>query len=128
MNAANPPRNDPSSAELLRRLHQCLSGECIIEERESQRPYECDALTIYRDLPLAVVLPETVAQVQKVLQICHALNVPVVARGAGTGLCAGAMPHPEGVLLVLSKLDRILDIDPLARTARVQPGVSNLSK
>ncbi len=115
------------SAQLLPRLRQCLAAECIIEEPESQRPFECDALTMYRDLPLAVVLPETVAQVQQVLKICHALNVPVVARGAGTGLCAGAMPHAEGILLVLSKLDRILDIDPLSRTARVQPGVSNLS-
>ncbi len=114
-------------ADLLRRLRQCLAPACIIEEPESQRPFECDALTLYRDLPLAVVLPETVAQVQQVLRICHEFNVPVVARGAGTGLCAGAMPHPDGVLLVLSKLDRILDIDPLARTARVQPGVSNLS-
>jgi len=127
VNAVKPANTDRSAAELLRRLRQCLSAECIIIDPESQRPYECDALTIYRDLPLAVVLPETVAQVQQVLQICHQLNVPVVARGAGTGLCAGAMPHPEGVLLALSKLDRILDIDPLARTARVQPGVSNLS-
>ncbi|RLA57113.1 MAG: hypothetical protein DRQ65_01300 [Gammaproteobacteria bacterium] len=82
---------------------------------------------LYRDLPLVVVLPATVEQVRDVLRICHQLNVPVVARGSGTGLCAGAMPHPEGVLLGLSKLDRILDIDPLARTARVQSGVSNLS-
>ncbi|MBK6510074.1 MAG: FAD-binding protein [Haliea sp.] len=115
------------STQLLHRLRQCLAAECIIEEPESQRPYECDALTLYRDLPLAVVLPQSVAQVQQVLKICHELNVPVVARGAGTGLCAGAMPHADGILLVLSKLDRILDIDPLARTARVQPGVSNLS-
>jgi glycolate dehydrogenase FAD-linked subunit len=127
VNATNPSRHDVSSAELLRRLRQCLGADCIIVKAESQRPYECDALTIYRDLPLAVALPETVAQVQQVLQICHALNVPVVARGAGTGLCAGAMPHPEGVLLVLSKLDRILGIDPVARTARLQPGVSNSS-
>jgi glycolate oxidase len=113
--------------EVLRRLRQVLPPDCIIEEPESQRPFECDALTLYRDLPLLVVLPATTAQVQDVLRICHQLNVPVVARGSGTGLCAGAMPHPEGVLLVLSKLDRIVDIDPLARSARVQPGVSNLS-
>lgn len=112
---------------LIRRLRECLEDECIIEEPESQRPYECDGLPTYRELPLVVVLPESVAQVQQVLRICHALGVPVVARGAGTGLCAGAMPHPEGVLLALSKLDRILALDPLARTARVQPGVSNLS-
>ncbi len=113
--------------ELIQRLRQVLPPECIIAERESLRPFECDALTLYRDIPLLAVLPATAAQVQDVLRICHRLNVPVVARGAGTGLCAGSMPHPEGVLLGLSKLDRIVEIDPLARTARVQPGVSNLS-
>ncbi len=120
----------PSTAgrtDLMQRLRQCLGGQGLIEAPESQRPFECDALTLYCDLPLAVVLPATVAQVQQVLRICNECNVPVVARGAGTGLCAGAMPHPDGVLLVLSKLDRILEIDPVARTARVQPGVSNLS-
>ena len=112
---------------LLRKLRAELPGHCIITDTESQRPFECDGLTLYRELPLLVVLPENVEQVQQVLRICCELGVPVVARGAGTGLCAGAMPHPEGVLLVLAKLDRILEIDPLARTARVQPGVSNLS-
>ncbi len=114
-------------AELLRCLQKILPADCIIENQESQRPFECDALTIYRELPSVVALPDTTAQVQEVLRVCHRLQVPVVARGAGTGLCAGAMPHPEGVLLGLSKLDRILDIDPLARTARLQPGVSNLA-
>ncbi len=99
--------SNAARAELLRRLRQCLAPDNIIEDGESQRPFECDALTLYRDLPLAVVLPETVEQVQQVLRICHEFSVPVVARGAGTGLCAGAMPHPDGVLLVLSKLDRI---------------------
>jgi glycolate oxidase len=112
---------------LEQRLKQCLGPECLIIEKEAQRPFECDGLMLYRELPLLVALPETVDQVQSVLRICHELDVPVVTRGAGTGLTAGAMPHPEGVLLVLSKLDRILDIDPLTRTARVQPGVSNLS-
>jgi len=111
--------------ELLARLEAVLPRHCIISETESLRPFECDALTIYRELPLLVALPETVEQVQQVLCICHELAVPVVARGAGTGLCAGSMPHPEGLLLGLSKLDRVLEIDPLARTARVQPGVSN---
>ena len=114
-------------AALLRDLQRLLPGHCIVADTECQRPYECDALTIYRELPLLVVLPETVQQVQAVLQLCHQRQVPVVARGSGTGLCAGAMPHPEGVLLVLAKLDRIVEIDPLARTARVQPGVSNLA-
>ncbi len=116
-----------SRDELLRRLGQLLPPHCIIETTESLRPYECDALTIYRELPLLAVLPETVEQVQQVLRLCHELSVPVVARGSGTGLCAGAMPHPEGILLGLAKLDRIVQVDPLARTARVQPGVSNLA-
>ncbi|MFT4520299.1 MAG: glycolate oxidase [Halioglobus sp.] len=113
--------------ELLRQLRAVLKADCLIEEEESQRPYECDALPLYKELPIVVALPEDSSQVQQVLQVCHKLGVPVVARGAGTGLCAGAMPHPEGVLLALSKLDAIVAIDPLARTARVQPGVANLS-
>ncbi len=118
---------ESSRNELTRRLRQYLDADNVIVDQESQRPYECDALTIYCDLPLLVALPETTAQVQQVLRVCHQLNVPLVARGAGTGLCGGAMPHPQGVLLALTKLDRIVNIDPLARTARVQPGVSNLA-
>jgi len=113
--------------ELDRRLRQVLPPHCLVRDSESRRPFECDALTLYRELPLLVALPETVEQVRQVLQVCHELGAPVVPRGSGTGLCAGAMPHPEGVLLCLSKLDRILAIDPLARTARLQPGVSNLT-
>ena len=128
MSSALPATLPPiDRAALLAALQGLLPAHCIIAATESQRPFECDALTIYRELPLLVVLPETVEQVQAVLQLCHRLQVPVVARGSGTGLCAGAMPHPEGVLLVLAKLDRIVEIDPLARTARVQPGVSNLA-
>ena len=112
---------------VLARLRQALPRDSLVIEEESQRPFECDALTTFRELPQAVALPETVEQARAVLAICHEMGVPVVARGAGTGLCGGAMPHPEGVLLGLSKLDRILDIDPVARTARVQPGVSNLA-
>ena len=118
---------NPSRTQLVRELRQCLAADCLIENPASQRPYECDALPLYRDLPLVVAMPENVEQVREVLRVCHRLDMPVVARGAGTGLCGGAMPHPEGVLLVLTKLDRILSLDPLARTARVQPGVSNLS-
>ena len=124
---AAPPPSPQLRADLLQQLKAVLALDAIIEETESQRPFECDALTLYRELPLLVVLPETSEQVQQTLRICHALSVPVVARGAGTGLCAGAMPHPEGILLSLSKLNTIIEIDPLARTARVQPGVSNLS-
>ncbi len=127
---ASPPENKlpPVQREaLIRRLRACLDPDDLILDTESQRPYESDALSICSDLPIAVALPRDAQQAQQVLKICHELNAPVVARGSGTGLCAGAMPHPEGVLLVLSKLDRILDIDPLGRTARVQPGVSNLA-
>jgi glycolate oxidase len=120
-------QNSATETQLKRRLRDCLPSDCLIDESESLRPFECDALTIYRDLPLLAALPETAEQVRAVLRICHELKVPVVARGSGTGLCAGAMPHPEGLLLGLSKLDRIVEIDPLARTARVQPGVTNLS-
>lgn len=108
-------------------LRPILPRDCLIEDRESQRPFECDGLALYREMPLLVALPETVEQVQAVMQRCHELQVPVVARGSGTGLCAGAMPHPEGVLLGLSKLNGILEIDPQARSARVQPGVTNLA-
>lgn len=126
---SNPATQLPAidHERLLERLRQCLPGEQLIIESESQRPFECDGLPIYKDLPVAVALPGTAEQVKKVLQICHTLGAPVVARGAGTGLCGASMPHPEGVLLGLSKLDKIIAIDPLARTARVEPGVSNLS-
>ncbi|MCX2974324.1 FAD-binding protein [Halieaceae bacterium IMCC8485] len=112
---------------LLAGLRAILPADCLIEDQESQRPFECDGLLLYRELPLLVALPETVAQIQSVLKCCHQLGVPVVARGSGTGLCAGAMPHPEGVLLGLSKLNNILEVDPKARTARLQPGVTNLA-
>ena len=103
-----------------------LPAHCLVEDSEARRPFECDGLPLYREMPLLVALPQNIEQVQHVLRVCHDLAVPVVPRGAGTGLCAGAMPHPEGVLLCLSKMDRILSIDPLARIATVEPGVSNL--
>jgi glycolate oxidase len=77
-------------------------------------------------MPLAVVLPESEQQVREIISLCHRLDVPVVARGSGTGLSGGAMPHAAGVVLSLARLNRILEVDPLARTARVQPGVRNL--
>ena len=113
--------------ELIRRLGGVLRPDCLLHEAEDLRPYECDGLTAYSALPMAVALPEDEQQVQAVLRICHEARVPVVARGAGTGLSGGAMPHSLGILLSLSKMKRILEIDPLARTARVQPGVRNLA-
>jgi glycolate oxidase len=113
--------------DFLHQLRKILPASCILENTESLKPFECDALTLYRELPLVAVLPETIDQVQAVVKLCHIAGLPVVARGSGTGLCAGAMPHPEGIVLGLSKLAEIIDIDPLARTARVQPGVTNLA-
>ncbi len=104
-----------------------LPAEALLHQSEDLRPYECDGLSAYRSLPLAVALPERVEQVQAILRLCHELEVPVVARGAGTGLSGGALPHEQGLLLSLAKFNRILAIDPDLRTARVQPGVRNLA-
>jgi glycolate oxidase len=112
---------------LLRQLASVLPADAILHAPEALKPYECDGLSMYRQPPRIVVLPANEAQVCGVLKICHALKVPVVARGSGTGLSGGALPHPQGVLLSLARLNRILNIDPLARTARVQPGVRNLA-
>jgi glycolate oxidase len=114
-------------AEVVRALTAVLPAHALLWQSEDTTPYECDGLTAYRQRPLAVALPETEAQVQAVLRVCHAMLVPVVARGAGTGLSGGAMPHALGVTLSLAKFNRILAIDPLARTARVQCGVRNLA-
>ena len=114
-------------AELVAGLLGILPAAQVLHETEDLRPYECDGLSAYRQLPLAVALPDTADQVQAILKLCHRLGVPVVARGAGTGLSAGALPHLEGLLLSLARLKAILHIDPLARTARVQPGVRNLA-
>jgi glycolate oxidase len=91
------------------------------------RAYECDGLSAYRKTPGLVVLPQNIEQVQAVLRLCHQFEVPVVPRGAGTGLSGGALPHEQGVLLGLSRLNRIIEIDPLNRCAVVQPGVRNLA-
>jgi glycolate oxidase len=114
-------------AEVVRALSAVLPMHALLWQSEDTTPYECDGLTAYRQRPLAVALPETEAQVQAVLRVCHALLVPVVARGAGTGLSGGAMPHALGVTLSLAKFNKILALDPLARTARVQCGVRNLA-
>ena len=108
-------------------LRAVLPSDGLLVGTEQVRPYECDGLSAFRQLPLAVCLPQDEAQVAAVLQTCRAWDVPVVARGAGTSLSGGAMPHAAGVVLSLARLNRILDLDPQARTARVQPGVRNLA-
>jgi glycolate oxidase len=125
MNSRSAPVN--TAAQLADALKAILAPDCLLFEREQTAPFECDGLTVFRQIPLAVALPQTEEQVRAVLQACFEIKVPVVVRGAGTGLSGGAMPCADGVLLSLAKLDRILAIDPIARTARVQPGVRNLA-
>ena len=108
-------------------LRTFMPEKSVLFEREDVTPYECDGLSAYRQVPMVVALPENEEQVCAILEACHALQVPVVARGAGTGLSGGALPMGNGVLLSLAKLMKIIAIDKLARTARVQPGVRNLA-
>ena len=112
---------------LLAALGEILPPSALLTALEDTRPYECEALTLYRAQPLAGLLPENEAQVVEILKICNAARLPVVARGAGTGLSGGATPDIGGVVLSLAKFKRILAIDPLARTAVLQPGVRNLA-
>ncbi|HUP09757.1 MAG TPA: FAD-linked oxidase C-terminal domain-containing protein [Caldimonas sp.] len=132
MNAPLPP--EAEQAERARRRSEVaaalgveLPAHAILHHAEDTTPYECDGLTAYREQPLVVALPETEAQVAGVLRRCHALGVPIVARGAGTGLSGGALPHRLGVTLSLAKFNRIVKIDPVAQTATVQCGVRNLA-
>ena len=108
-------------------LQRILPTGLVLHEEEDLRPYECDGLSAYQQVPMAVVLPETVDQVERILAYCSKQQVPVVARGAGTGLSGGALPLENGVLMSLARFNRILNIDPENRTARVQPGVRNLA-
>ena len=114
-------------AELVQGLMALLPVDSVLYEPEDLRPYECDGLSAYRRLPMVVTLPSTVEEVQAVMRLAHRLAVPVVARGAGTGLSGGALPLEDGLLLSLARMKSILAIDPVARTARVQPGVRNLA-
>jgi len=121
------PQADLTKADLVRSLAQVLPPQAVLHETEDLAPYECDGLSAYRQVPMIVALPADETQVAAVLRICHQARVPIVARGAGTGLSGGALPHENGVTLGLSKMKHILEIDPVARTARVQPGVRNLA-
>jgi glycolate oxidase len=114
-------------AEVVARLLRALPRQSVLYTEEDTRPYECDGLSAYRQVPMVVVLPAHDDEVRIVLAICHELGVPVIARGAGTGLSGGALPAGDAVLLSMAKLMRIVSIDPVARVARVQPGVRNLA-
>ncbi|MBL3619553.1 MAG: FAD-binding protein [gamma proteobacterium endosymbiont of Lamellibrachia anaximandri] len=104
-----------------------LPADAVIFREEELVPYECDGLSAYRQVPLIVLLPYDTGQVQAILRYCHANKIPVVARGAGTGLSGGALPHEDGVLLSLARLNKILEVDQSNMRARVQPGVRNLA-
>ncbi|MFT3758160.1 glycolate oxidase subunit GlcD [Thauera sp.] len=119
--------NKVDVADLFAELRRSLPDLQILHSEEDRRPYECDGLSAYRTLPMLVLLPERVEQVEAILRICHARRVPVVPRGAGTGLSGGALPLEQGVLLVMARFNRILEINPQGRFACVQPGVRNLA-
>ena len=116
-----------SAPRVVDALLGVLPAHCVLHREEDTHPYECDGLSLYRALPPVVVLPETEEQVVAVMRLCKRLNVPLVARGAGTGLSGGAMPHSQGVLMGLAKFNRIKRIDPAAGVAVVGPGVRNLA-
>ncbi|MEJ2114883.1 MAG: FAD-linked oxidase C-terminal domain-containing protein [Gammaproteobacteria bacterium] len=116
-----------STAELAHQFRHVLSDDAVLDKEEQLRPYECDALTAYRQLPRLAVLPNTTDEIQAIVKICNKYKIPIVARGAGTSLSGGALPHAEGILLNLAKLNKIIEIDTHNRTATVQPGVRNLA-
>jgi glycolate oxidase len=114
-------------AKVVAALLLVVPKHALLWHNEDTTPFECDGLTAYRQRPMVVALPETYEQVQGILKSCHAMGVPVVARGAGTGLSGGAMPHAAGVTLSLAKFNKILKLDAKSRTAVVQGGVRNLA-
>jgi glycolate oxidase len=113
-------------AEVLSALRAIRPAMTVIADDAGLKPFETDAFIAHRETPMVAVLPDDEAQVRAIVRACRALGVPVVSRGAGTGISGGAIPHPDGVLLVLSKMKRIDEVNLLARTATVQPGVRNL--
>lgn len=114
-------------AVVVNELRLRIPGLALLHEVEDLRPFECDGLSAYRATPLVVALPETIEQVATLLRYANEASIPVVARGAGTGLSGGALPLEKGILLVMARFNRILEIDPQASVARVQPGVRNLA-
>jgi glycolate oxidase len=127
MNAIIPSLLKSRQDFIVGLLKPILDEDSLLWDPEDTIPYECDGLAAYRQMPLAVALPHTEAQVIEILKICHLHQIPVVPRGAGTGLSGGAMPIAEGLVLSLAKFKKIIDINPIARTAIVQPGVRNLA-
>lgn len=116
-----------STFDLANQFRKVLPQEAVLDQKQQLQPYECDALTAYRQLPRLVLLPSNINEVQASVNICKEYKIPIVARGAGTSLSGGALPHSDGVLLNLAKLNKIIEIDTENRTATVQPGVRNLA-
>jgi glycolate oxidase len=123
----------PDAAILARRdsivaaLRAILPAECVIESEEERRAFETDALTAYRKMPLAVVLPRSTQEVAAVMRYCHEAGVKVVARGAGTSLSGGAIPQEDAIILGLAKMSRVLDVNFADRSMRVEAGITNLA-
>jgi len=115
------------SSQLITELERILSKDRLVTDVETLRPYECDGLSAYRELPVAVAIPSEISQISAILKFCMSHEIPVVARGAGTSLSGGAKPLKEGIVLSLARFNKILEIDPANRIARVQPGVRNIS-
>ena len=113
--------------KLKRQFVRMLPRQSVLTSPEELKPYECDGLSAYTQIPLMVVIPDSIEQIQQIIKICVQLDVPIVARGAGTGLSGGALPLADSVILSLTRLSQILEVDAINRTARVQPGVRNLA-
>ena len=122
---ASPAATPERQALVSSALAACLPAHAVLTAKEDLLPYECDGLSAYRQTPLVAALPATIAEAAEVLRVARETGTPVVARGSGTGLSGGALPLADGILMSLGKFNRILGIDPLARTARAQPGVRN---
>ena len=127
ISADNLAKQSSAHGAVLERLRGMLPAASVITDAAGLRPYETDGLTAIREMPWVVVLPETEAQVAEIVRCCAEHGVPIIPRGAGTGLSGGARPHQQGVVLGLSKMSAILEIDPENRIAKVQPGVRNLA-
>jgi glycolate oxidase len=111
---------------LLTALHKLLPARSIVADEAGRRAFETDALTAYKQLPLAVVLPSTTDEVSRVLSFCHLAGVRVVPRGAGTSLCGGALPLEDAIVIGLSRMNRVLEVNPESRYIQVQTGITNL--
>ena len=125
--SASLPINAERRQQVAAALRAVLPERCVLSADEDTRPYECDGLAAYRQLPMIVTLPADEAQLLAILKVCRELNVPIVPRGAGTGLSGGALPIADGIVVSTARMNRIVRMEPYGRLAVVQPGVRNLA-